>query len=103
MPGDMSGEGFAVSVPPAVTLGPGLKSGPLAVVSHHAIWFEFEQIFRVEVLRVLERPTGQADRGQRQRPGHIRNGVFDPLGGGRAGNYQRDNGKLERQNYFSSY
>ena len=85
MPGDMASELFAVhGIPAAVAFGLGLQSGAQAIAGQHPIRLQGQQILRIEVLRVLERATGQPHVRQRQRRRSIRHDILDGLefGGG---------------------
>ena len=79
MAGDVSGELAAVGVPAGVALGLLRQARALAVEREHAIGIERQQVGRVEILRLLERPAGQANRGERQRPRGIGDGELDLL------------------------
>src|SRR5262249_27247537 len=84
MAGDVSGQLAAVSVPARVARRLRLQSRADAVEGEHAIRFEREQIRGVEILRVLQRPAGQPDSRQRQRPrrvGHRACNLFDEATG----------------------
>src|SRR5262245_60247373 len=94
---DMSREVSAVPVPAGVPFGFWFQPGALAVISHHPIRLQLEQVIRVQVLRLLEWPAGQSDRRERQWTGGVRNGVFYLLCAGGAGDYKRGAGKFNRQ------
>src|SRR5262249_61346505 len=95
---DMSSEVSAVSVPAGVPLGLWFQPGALAVISHHPIRLQLEQVIRVQVLRLLEWPAGQSDRRERQWTGGVRNGVFYLLWAGGGGGYKPCAGKVNRPN-----
>jgi len=66
--GDMAGEVVAVAVPALVWLRFRGQARPLAVEREHAVGLEMEQVLRVQVLRVFERPAREPHGGERQRP-----------------------------------
>ena len=66
--GDMAGEVVAVAVPALVRLRFRGQARPLAVEREHPVGLEMEQVLRVQVLRVFERPAGEPHGGERQRP-----------------------------------
>ena len=67
MPCDVSGQISSGAIPPTVALRFGLESGTLTKERQHAIWLEFQQIFRVRFLSRFERPSRQPHMAQRQR------------------------------------
>ena len=85
MSGDVAGEIFAVAVPTRIALRLRLQAGALAVVGHHAIGFEFEQILGVQILRAFEWAAGHAHGSQRQRTSDIRDRILDRLAVGGSG------------------
>ena len=68
MSGDVPGEISSAAVPAGVRLRLLRQTGAHAIERHHAVGLEREQIFRVGVLRELERSAGDAYVGQRNRP-----------------------------------
>ncbi len=83
MAANMAGELLAVDrIPAAVALGLGLEPGAQAVAGQHAIRLQGEQVLRVEVLGVLERAAGEADRRQGQGTRGLRDNGSDRRGAG---------------------
>ena len=66
MPADVSGELFALDrIPAAVALGLRLQAGAHPVAGQHPVRLQRQQILRVQILRVLQRPARQPHRRQR--------------------------------------
>ncbi len=57
MTGDVTREISAVAIPTGITLRFWLEARTLAVVRHHPIGFEFQKVFRVEILCTLQWTT----------------------------------------------
>ena len=68
MTGNMAGKIAAATIPARVRLCFLRQAGAHPVERHHAVGFEFEQIFSVGILCRLERSSEQSDIGQRNQP-----------------------------------
>ena len=79
MTGDVAGEISPVAIPARIALRLWFEAGALAVIGHHPIGFEFEEILGIQILRSFQRTTGNTDGRQRYRPCYVRNRVLDGL------------------------
>jgi len=61
MPSDVSGQLTAIPIPTAIALRVRLQFGAAAQERQHSIGFEREQVLELEILRMLERSSDQAD------------------------------------------
>src|SRR5437764_7483567 len=99
---DMPSQISTVSIPATVARRLRFQPGALAVIGQHSIRLELEQIIDVQILRMLQRPTGQPHCRQRQRTRDIWDCVLDLLRLAVDGYDKRDRGKIAQANYLSS-
>jgi hypothetical protein len=79
--GDVPGQVSIVAVPAAVPLGLRLEARARPVEGEHPIRLERQQIGGIEILRLFQRPAGQPDGRQWQRPRDVRHGIYDAAPG----------------------